>query len=439
MKKLLSVIFAVCLAVCSVMVIAACGENGADTQAGAPITFSYSIVKDGDETYYSLKNVTVSDKAQALIAKKDFAGLADLFNTDAGEYKAPAVKYTKDTVTTLVIPEEYNKIAVKAISQDAVSGLAFVKKIVVGDNITKMSEGAFSSLIALEEIELPFVGGEKNAKNEKKLFGYIFGTTSGDGLTSCEQKYNGGDSGNTKTYYLPSALKTITVRGGNEKKDETLKFKIEEKDGEIKYVYEGEDGYDELDAVENSATENTDVYSVAPYSFYNCTTLETINLSGVEEIEEYTFYGCTGIKNLTFGDDVKTIGAHAYENCTSLKAVDFNNVETIGESAFAGCTALGEKYLDGANKIVFTDIEIGNSAFSGCTAIKDVEFNGECEIGERAFKGCTAIETVDFTNVTSVGDYAFYGCTNLASITNYDGSISDNHIFEETEYVKHLK
>ena len=391
MKKILSLLLALCFVISALFAVTACNDE-ADEKAEAPIKFSYTLVKENDDTYYSLKSVTISEKAKELVDKNDYDKLAELFNTAVEGYTAPETKYDKTTVRTLVVPTTYNNKAVKAISADAVAGLTFVKKIVVGENIEKIAEGAFSSLTSLEEIEIPFVGGEYNAKNEKKLFGYIFGTTSGDGLTACEQKYNDGDSDNTKTYYIPSSLKTVTVKKGNAKKTEELKYKI---DGD-KYVYSTDEGYMDIAGTEYTINEDKSEYAVSAYSFYNCTTVETVNLSGVTEIEAYTFYGCTGIKTLKVSDGVTVIGNNAYENCTSLKTLDLNNVTAIGDSAFKGCTSLGADYLDKAN------------------------------------------DGVDFTNVTSVGDYAFYGCTSLAKITNYNGSITKNHIFDETEFIKHI-
>ncbi|MBO4323036.1 MAG: leucine-rich repeat domain-containing protein [Clostridia bacterium] len=457
MKKIFSLLFAVCFVVFAVFAVTACDETTSETPE-EPIKFSYSLVKEDDATYYSLKSVTISEAAKKLVDKNDYEALAELFNTSIdGVYTAPETKYTKDTVRTVVIPAEYNKKPVKAISADAISGLVFVKKIVVGENIDKIAEGAFSSLGSLEEIELPFVGGEYNAKNEKKLFGYIFGTTSGDDLNACDQVYNEGESGNTKTYQIPYTLKTVTVTKGNEKSTKELTYKI---DGD-KYVYSTDDGYADLEGDEHVIKKVDDSkYAVAAYSFYGCTTIETVNLSGITEIEPYTFYGCASITTLNC-EGLTKIGDSAFETCTALKSFDFTGIEKVGKAAFKDCTALGGNYADKANDVVIPETlteEIGESAFEGCSGIITLKIKSAADIGKYAFKsltslknlyfetagtkigyaafyGCTAVEAIDLANVTELGDYAFYGCKKLKTVENL-GNLYAEHAFDETEYSK---
>ena len=460
MKKIISLIIALSLAVVAAATLVACG-NSATEKAEAPIVFNYTLLtetteENGEETsvsYYTLKSVTISEAAQELVKNKNYAELARLFNTAVDGY-TPAREYTADDVRTLVIPETYRNRAVKEISQDAVSGQTFVKKIVVGENIEKISEGAFSVLTELEEIELPFIGAKLNAVNEKKLFGYIFGTTSGDGLTACEQHFNVGTD-STKTYYLPSSLKTVTVSGGNEKKTSEVKYKIvKDDDGNDKYVFSADADYETYEEEELTATINDDEYAVSPYAFYNCSTLENVNVNGkYEKVEDYTFYGCTSLKELAFNDDTAEIGNHAFDGCTGVKKINFNKVTTIGEGAFNGCTNLGTAYADASNPLKVTANVIGESAFEGCTGLEKVEFTSGAVIGEKAFKGCaalkdlafnanevgyaafyncTALEKVDLSGVTELGEYAFYGCSALKEVAGYENFSEVAHAFDNT-------
>ncbi len=449
MKKLIGILFALLLVSVSAFSLIGCGDGSEEETNVAPVSFKYKLEKtetEGEETetYYVLTNVTVSDKAKSLIEKKDYESLATLFNTSVeGVYEAPAVQYTAETVRKLVIPETYEGKTVKKIEKEAVVDLTYIEEIEVGSNIEEIGLGAFSGLTSLKTITLPFTGKKLGAVNGEKSFGYIFGTTSSDGLTSCAQTYNEGSSDNSATYYIPTSLKNVTIAGNNADSSETKKYILEkDEDGNDKIVYVDDDYAGENTVY--TVVLNTSVYAVASYSFYNVSMVETVTLAGeIAGIADATFYGCSALKSVSLGGAVR-IGANAFNGCTSLKTVDLTAVETIGASAFSGCTALGALAENGTSQPVTVGAkEIGESAFSGCTAIDSVVFvSADAKIGDNAFKGCSALrsisfnganaeigrfafsscdqrlQSVDFTNVKSVGEGAFLGCTVLETITN---------------------
>lgn len=465
MKKIIGILFALLLASVSAFSMIGCGTKNSDSGDVAPISFKYTLEKEETkdenetaETYYVLSGVTVSDKAKTLIEKNDYEGLAELFNTAVeGVYEAPAVKYTKETVRKLTIPETYEGKAVKKIAADAVVDLTFIEEIEVKSNIEEFGLGSFSGLTSLKTITLPFAGKKLGAKNGEKSFGYIFGTTSSDGLTSCAQTYNEGSSDNSATYYIPSSLKTVTIKGDNKVSFETKKYILEkDEDGKDKIVYV-DDSYTGESTV-YSITLDTSVYAVAPYSFYNVSMAETVTLSGnIDEIGADTFYGCSSLKTITLGG-AKKIGSAAFQGCTSLKKIDLSEVATIGDNAFNGCTSLGVLEDYGANNaLTLVATEIGESAFAGCTSLDSVTFSVKTSIGDNAFKGCTALRNVTFSaadttigkfafssctkrltaidlaNVSDVGEGAFYGCSVLETISNQPAKIGAN-AFKNTKW-----
>lgn len=465
MKKIIGILFALLLASVSAFSMIGCGTKNSDSGDVAPISFKYTLEKEETkdenetaETYYVLSGVTVSDKAKTLIEKNDYEGLAELFNTAVeGVYEAPAVKYTKETVRKLTIPETYEGKAVKKIAADAVVDLTFIEEIEVKSNIEEFGLGSFSGLTSLKTITLPFAGKKLGAKNSEKSFGYIFGTTSSDGLTSCAQTYNEGSSDNSATYYIPSSLKTVTITGDNKVSFETKKYILEkDEDGKDKIVYV-DDSYTGESTV-YSITLDTSVYAVAPYSFYNVSMAETVTLSGnIDEIGADTFYGCSSLKTITLGG-AKKIGSAAFQGCTSLKKIDLSEVATIGDNAFNGCTSLGVLEDYGANNaLTLVATEIGESAFAGCTSLDSVTFSVKTSIGDNAFKGCTALRNVTFSaadttigkfafssctkrltaidlaNVSDVGEGAFYGCSVLETISNQPAKIGAN-AFKNTKW-----
>ncbi len=475
MKKLLSLLLVAVLTFALAAFAVSCGNSEEAEKEEAPIVFNFTAVtekhideetdKEVKEEYYALKSVTISEKAQELVDANDYEGLAKLFNTpvEAANYAKPETEFTKDSVRVLVVPAEYTvngkKLPVKKILSDAVSGQSFVKEIVVGDNIETIEQGAFSLLSKLEKITLPFVGGEYNALNEKKLFGYIFGSATGDGIVSCTQTYNEGSS-STATFALPSSLKTVVINGGNKIQSENLNYKIDfDEDENPVYVFEDDEKFEELESETLTLTADTSEYAIAPYAFYNCSSIEEVIINGeYTQVEDYTFYGCTAIAELNFADNIQKIGAFAYSGCTSLKSVNFNNVKEIGENAFENCSALGTAYLDGKNPVDLSGVEvigknafancsglesvaIGNAsikenAFKSCTAINLVDFTGEVEIGNAAFYGCTALKAIDLEGVVSIGDFAFYGCTELKDVESLGDIPVGEDAFGNTAYAE---
>ena len=420
MKKIISIFAAALFASTLAFGITACNNETAEGDT-APITFNYerTEAKDGEGTdFFTLTGVTVSEEAKTFIDKNDYEGLANLFNTSKGGYTAPETKYDKDTVREFVIPAEYENLPVKEIAAEAIVNQTFIKKLVVGDNVKKIEKGAFSGLTELETVELPFVGGEVNAFNSAKSFGYIFGTTSLTGLTGVAQTYNDGASGNSETFYIPATLKNVVVTGDNTVAETEVKYDVDE-DG--KYVF--------TDDGEYTVTVDDSKYAVSPYAFYGCSMITSVTLTGsVETIGNYTFYGCTSLKEYIFGDDTATVGDHAFDGCTSLRNVDFNNVETIGDYAFNGCTSL--------DKVVFTaeTLEIGYAAFMGETSLREIEFGGITVLKDFAFAGCTKMQEVDLANVEAIGDSAFYNCTNLKTVRNL--KVSYGNAFEKTKFAE---
>lgn len=85
-----------------------------------------------------------------------------------------------------------------------------------------------------------------------------------------------------------------------------------------------------------------DVTSIKNYTFYGCTSLESVNTSNaVTSIGNSAFYGCTSLSNITFGNHVTSIANSAFMNCTSLSSVIFpSSVTNIYYNAFNNCSNL---------------------------------------------------------------------------------------------------
>lgn len=139
---------------------------------------------------------------------------------------------------------------------------------------------------------------------------------------------------------------------------------------------------------------NDGVTNISKYAFYNCRTLESVEIANtVETIKNQAFRGCNKLTDITIPESVKTIEANAFASCQSLTAITIpNSVTTIDTNTFYNCSKL-------------KDVTIPNSVTSIC--------NG-------AFGNCTSLTTITIPNsVTSLGSSGsspFSDCSSLSSI-----------------------
>lgn len=61
-----------------------------------------------------------------------------------------------------------------------------------------------------------------------------------------------------------------------------------------------------------------DYGTIGKSAFYNCTSLETIELPGITSIADYAFYGCTSLWGIGFDETLSSIGNYCLYNCSKL-------------------------------------------------------------------------------------------------------------------------
>lgn len=315
----------------------------------------------------------------------------------------------EEGVTKVTIAEDVDKIQAGAFG-----GNGTIKEIVVESNVTEIGAGAFAGMTALESITLPFTGESANAVNEKKTFGYVFGTEEYDGGVAVTQTYGSSSA----TYYLPKTLRNVTINAG------------------------------EGVATENDAGETAyEGYELAAYAFHSMNKLRSITLAGnITAIGDYAFYGCYELRSFAVPQTVESIGKQAFVNCTRLNGIAGTGVETangnvsfaenseltsIGEYAFAG-TKLTEIDLSGQSKLT----ALGEGAFASTivaaasvTDGTETELNSRLEsvtlpqtvteIPTRAFYDCAYLEQVIYSDtITAIRTDAFAKCDALRLVKN---------------------
>ena len=126
-------------------------------------------------------------------------------------------------------------------------------------------------------------------------------------------------------------------------------------------------------------------------AFDTCTSLTNTTLpAAITAVPGKCFADCTKLLTVDYKGEVTAIGERAFEGCKSLtKAPIPAAVTTLGNSAFNGCVALTDVTLPAGVTAV------PDACFQGCTALTDMKLPGTVtSVGHNAFTGCTALGDV---------------------------------------------
>ena len=126
-------------------------------------------------------------------------------------------------------------------------------------------------------------------------------------------------------------------------------------------------------------------------AFDACASISGTTLpAAITAVPDKCFNDCTKLLTVDYKGEVTAIGERAFEGCKSLtKAPIPAAVTTLGNSAFNGCIALTDVTLPAGVTAV------PDACFQGCTALTDMKLPGTVtSVGHNAFTGCTALGDV---------------------------------------------
>ena len=126
-------------------------------------------------------------------------------------------------------------------------------------------------------------------------------------------------------------------------------------------------------------------------AFDACASLSGMTLpAAITAVPDKCFNDCTKLLTVDYKGEVTAIGERAFEGCKSLtKAPIPAAVTALGNSAFNGCIALTDVTLPGGVAAV------PDGCFQDCTALKDMKLPATVtSVGHNAFTGCTALGDV---------------------------------------------
>lgn len=124
-------------------------------------------------------------------------------------------------------------------------------------------------------------------------------------------------------------------------------------------------------------------------AFDACASLSGMTLPAViTAVPDKCFNDCTKLLTVDYKGEVTAIGERAFEGCKSLtKAPIPAAVTALGNSAFNGCIALTDVTLPGGVTAV------PDACFQDCTALADMKLPGTVtSVGHNAFTGCKALK-----------------------------------------------
>lgn len=126
-------------------------------------------------------------------------------------------------------------------------------------------------------------------------------------------------------------------------------------------------------------------------AFDACASLSGMTLpAAITAVPDKCFDDCTKLLTVDYKGEVTAIGERAFEGCKSLtKAPIPAAVTALGNSAFNGCIALTDVTLPGGVTAV------PDACFQDCTALADMKIPGTVtSVGHNAFTGCKALKDV---------------------------------------------
>lgn len=195
-------------------------------------------------------------------------------------------------------------------------------------------------------------------------------------------------------------------------------------------------GYDEVTfSPVKYITIPSSLNKISGYLFANFTSLISVDLSNVININDGAFYNCSSLETATFGEGLSILGDYAFYGNTKLKTITIGGgLSKISSKAFYNCKALSEVTIDKNVSIIVAD------AFEGCDALHkaNVYYQSTADDYFSNVKGCYISYLGTTSTSENQADSVLYGYS-----ATFDGRIGMRFYFNvnspsSTDCVKFL-
>lgn len=165
----------------------------------------------------------------------------------------------------------------------------------------------------------------------------------------------------------------------------------------------------------------TDVTTISPYAFFNCTELVSVVAANVTSVGENAFYGCSKLETVDLRNCV-TIGNNAFNGCTKLKTIIVSDKLTNCASNLLGSTTNRKVIFISDNAAKWTQINFTKeicslyNSYGYSLYFKDSRFPSLTE---------ESVYSIELTaSMTSINTYSLHNIIGL----NIFSAIYDNTI-----------
>lgn len=149
---------------------------------------------------------------------------------------------------------------------------------------------------------------------------------------------------------------------------------------------------------------------IGKWTFYNCTTLRSVNLPLATTSDGYSFFGCSNLLSVNL-PSLTTLGGNDFYNCTSLTSVNLPLLTTLASgSNFINCSS-----LTSINLPLLTVLYSG--VFDGCSSLTSISIpNVTGKISVFAFQQCSQLPMIEFLKPVSFDYGVFDSCSSLKTL-----------------------
>ena len=281
-------------------------------------------------------------------------------------------------------------------------------------------ESAFDRCISLEAVNV-----SENNPNYKSVNGVLYDKNSTILFYYPEGKKD-------TSYDIPNGIEIIKD-GAIDYVPALKSISIPATVTEIGYTFYGCEALETISVAEGNeyfTTDNNVLFSSDKTKIYRYPAAKQGNSydipQSVKEIGSYAFMGCNQLAQITIPDGVEKIDVSAFNKCISLTEITIpKSVTNMEWAIFMNCTSLKKAVIEAnVNKI--------EDLFVDCYELENVVLPETVETIEGAFEDCTSLAEITLPSNLQTLDYsAFRGCTALAEITlpNTLEEIGDNTFY----------